>query len=403
MSLEETLKSIPFFNHLNPDNITELASVGRIETKAEQAVLFAEGEPANSLYVILAGRVQVYTDQDGQHLELSILQKGDFFGELALVDGGIRSATVETLDNSEFFILGRDEFLKLLTKSTRLLSDVLAGISSKIRGANERFFHEMMAKQKLHTEMERERHRALAEMVAGVAHEINTPLGIVNTAASLINESLTPELIARMSVDEECASAMDDIVQAGNLIQGNIARANRLVQTFKSISVHQVTDTKEEVPLWTTINDVIDLFRMNARQANIQIEMVAEPPADEQMWMGYPGYLSQILLNLLTNIERYAYPDGEGGIAKIILRSDHEHQQFILSVQDFGRGMDPEHVSKVFDVFFTTGRDKGGTGLGMSIVHNLMTDAFGGTIHLASQPNAGTTVTLTFPQVIVGD
>jgi signal transduction histidine kinase len=122
----------------------------------------------------------------------------------------------------------------------------------------------------------------------------------------------------------------------------------------------------------------------------------------ERAWLGYRGYLTQVLLNLLGNIERYAYPDGEGGRVEIEIVADKRRPDefFLLTVRDFGQGIAADHLPKVFDPFFTTGRSKGGTGLGMAIVHNIVTTALKGSIGLESKLGSGTTVTLRAPRKV---
>jgi signal transduction histidine kinase len=166
--------------------------------------------------------------------------------------------------------------------------------------------------------------------------------------------------------------------------------------------VQQVQVAREQVDLPTLVEDTVHLFSINARRARLAIDLQLQVHGDERLWDGYPGYLSQILLNLLSNIERYAYPDGVGGKVEISVAMDHEHHPpcFLLTVRDVGRGIPADDLAKVTEPFFTTGRSKGGTGLGMAIVHNLVTSALHGTLHIASQPGAGTTVTIRFPQVI---
>src|SRR5262249_46324640 len=100
-------------------------------------------------------------------------------------------------------------------------------------------------------------------------------------------------------------------------------------------------------------------------------------------WVGYRGYLSQILLNLLTNVERYAYPAGQGGKVAVALGLEGA-EHFALEVRDFGRGIPAANQERVFEPFFTTGRGAGGTGLGLTIVYNLVTTALKGRITLNS-------------------
>lgn len=398
--LNDFLKTVPFFQHFNDAQLEELISLGQFVDYSGGRTLFEQGDAADCLYVILSGRVKVFgKDPAGNEVELSVLGHGDFFGELALVDGGTRSATIRALESSEFFLLNRQGFLQLLTRSPDLLSDVLADISAKVRSSNEKIYTEMLERQKVESEMEIERHRSLAQMVAGVAHEINTPLGIVNVSASMISENLTPELVESIP-DEDTRMVLSDIVEAAGLMLSNIARANKLIQTFKSVSVNQITDTLEKVNLPQLVEEITDLFKIKAKQAGISLAISIDPDMHHVQWHGYPGYLSQILLNLLSNIERYAYPDGVGGTVDIRIKPAASSEELVLEVEDYGKGMPADHVDRVFDVFFTTGRDRGGSGLGMAIVHNLVTTALQGQIECESAPGKGTRFTMTLPRSI---
>ncbi|MBF2054548.1 MAG: cyclic nucleotide-binding domain-containing protein [Candidatus Sericytochromatia bacterium] len=396
--LQESLQAVSLFQHFNPDQLAQVQSLGQHLSLPANTSVFEQGDPADCLYVILEGEVRVLgKDPSGQEVELSTLGPGDFFGELALVDGGTRSAAVRSLSPCAFFILNREGFIRVLTGSPELLSTVLADISSKVRSSNEKIYKEMLERQNVLSQMEIERHRSLAQMVAGVAHEINTPLGIVNVAASMITENLTPEMLDSIT-DEDLRTTLDDIQEAAQLMQSNIARANHLIQTFKSVSVNQITDTLEEVVMAKLLQEIIDLFRIKARMAGIQINCEIDPAIAEGKWHSYPGYLSQVLMNLLTNIERYAYPDGVGG--KVDVRLSGADTGYCIEVQDYGQGMPAEDAARIFEVFFTTGRSRGGTGLGMSIVHNLVTSALEGDIQVRSAPGEGTCVTLTLPRAV---
>jgi signal transduction histidine kinase len=138
------------------------------------------------------------------------------------------------------------------------------------------------------------------------------------------------------------------------LIESNIARAHKLIQDFKKLWVGQLSDTIEPLDLVTVIDEVISLFKISARQAKLSIEVrnsLSEPT--ERAWLGYRGYLTQVVLNLLSNIERYAYPDGEGGRVKIDTASEHQRkgESFVLTVRDFGRGIAADDLPKIFVPF----------------------------------------------------
>jgi signal transduction histidine kinase len=105
-------------------------------------------------------------------------------------------------------------------------------------------------------------------------------------------------------------------------------------------------------------------------------------------------------MNLLQNIERYAYPSDQGGEVNITA-ADNNDDKFIITVRDYGKGISPENITKVFDPFYTTGRDKGGSGLGLAIVHNIVTTALQGSIEVSSEIDKGTMFSITIPKIII--
>ena len=327
------------------------------------------------------------SDEHGVELDLGTLQAGASLGELALLDGGPRSASVAALEPTTCFVLGREAFLAQLHQLPGLLAAVLANLTQTVRKTSERLFEDELDRRRIQAEMEIARYRGLAQMVAGVAHEINTPLGIVNTAASFVRQRLTEDVLNGLPHEPAPQGVVADIQEALRLMEANINRAHRLVQEFKKLSASQIHDEREMLDLLGVIEETVDLFRISARQAGLIISVhdrVATPAA--RHWLGYRGYLSQVLLNLLTNVERYAYPTGAGG-----------EPSFVVSVRDFGRGIAAPDLPRVFNPFFTTGRDRGGTGLGLAIVHNLVTSGLGGSVDILSSLDSGTTVVIRVP------
>jgi signal transduction histidine kinase len=280
---------------------------------------------------------------------------------------------------------------------------MLADLSQKMRASNERRIQEQVAQHTLRSEMELERHRALSLMVAGVAHEINTPLGTTNTALSIIKRELTSPTFAALMQDRAVQQSIDDMLEAAVLMERNIQRAHKLTQDFKKISVSQLTDTKETMNLPEAVAEIVGLYTASAKRARLDIQIAHTLPPATQTWLGYRGYLSHILLNFLTNIERYAYQRGVGGTVAITLAEDGSRDVpvFVLTVRDFGQGIPPENVPQIFEPFFTTGRSMGGTGLGLSIVRNMVTGPLHGTVEVQSAVGQGTTFTVAFPQRIV--
>ena len=277
------------------------------------------------------------------------------------------------------FELGAVDYIAKPFHSLELLARVNTHLAmDRLRRENE---------QLIRAESENARHRSVAQMVAGVAHEINTPLGIINTAADLmLNWLSSPDSLV-----------VEDLLEAGRLIVRNSARAHKLVQDFKKVSVHQITDRLERVKLAETVAETVHLFQVSAGKPAIEVCISNALPDQQGEWLGYPGSLTQVLLNLLSNAQRYAYPD-RGGKVEIELSAGDDG--YIVVVRDFGQGIAPENLGRVFEPFFTTGRARGGSGLGMSVVHGIVTAHLKGTISLDSKPGEGTTVRLTLPAEI---
>jgi signal transduction histidine kinase len=295
--------------------------------------------------------------------------------------------------------MGADDYLPKPFNSVLLWARLRASLEKKRLREQELEHHE----QTLRSEATLERLLALTQMVAGVAHEINTPLGIASTALSIIEGRLSlPKIKALFDESNEAREILADILESSSLLKSNVLRAHKLVETFKKITVGQITEKKEKANLSDLVEDAVGLFRINARQAKLFIDIDTSGITDNPEWLGYPGYLTQVIMNFLQNIQRYAYPDGKGGKVNITVtdREQNNEAQFVVMVRDHGIGISPENLTKVFDPFFTTGRGRGGTGLGLSIVNNIMTSALKGSISVTSEPGHGSAFTIVFPKII---
>ncbi len=407
MPIAAVLKQVPFFAQLSIEQLAVLEQRGTVTAIAAGEFVFRQGDQADTMVVLLTGTIRVYLqNEEGNEVTLQQCEVGDYIGELALLDDQPRSATALCLSDCALFALPRDAFRQLLIAEPTIMFGVLAALTRRIRSRTEEYYQSQLAQQLIEREAELERHRALAQMVAGVAHEINTPLGVAHTAADMIAKRLhAPLLTTLIKSDPAGESLWEEAVEAATLLTNNLLRAHKLVQNFKKVAVNQLTDTLETVALPPLIEDIVALFKINARQAGLTITIENRLPAEAAAWQGYPGYLTQVLLNLLTNIERYAYPNQQGGPITIVLATVHlgKKPAFQIAVSDYGQGIAPADLPHVFEPFFTTGRAQGGTGLGMAIVYNLVTQALHGTLQIESTPAQGTTVTVTLPTVLIND
>jgi len=399
-SIEELLHQVPIFADLTPEALTSLAANGRYDAARPGQMLFREGDPGNALYVVIKGEVRLSRrDPAGQEVALATMRPGMVFGELALIDGEPRSATAVAVGVCGFFIIERDDFMKLLSSSPRILGDLMVGMSGKIRETNTEYFNAILAQERLRAEGEVERHRLVTQMVAGVAHEINTPIGVANQAASLITDQLTPAGAATLAKDDRAKQDLEDLAHAAKLVQDNLARADRLIRAFKNLSVHQASEARETVDLVKLTEEVIGLIAIKARLAKLELEL-ENTIAGDAAWDGYPGSYTQIFLNLIGNVERYAYPPGEGGKVTVKLERAAGGKNYRVTVRDYGKGIPAADLKKVWEPFFTTGRGQGGSGLGLAIVRNLATTSLKGRVDIESKVGEGTAVIVEFPRAL---
>ena len=192
----ELLRTVPIFAKVEPAKLKLIAFTSeRLTFEVGQEVCH-QGDAGDAMYVILSGSVRITKrGDDGTEVEVLTEGAGDHFGDLALLDGGTRSASVTALTECDLFLLRRDVFLAALQASPPLLTAVLANLTQDVRETTERVVREEMQRRTLAADMELAKLRSLTQMVAGVAHEINTPLGIVRTAVSIVRSRLSSPLI----------------------------------------------------------------------------------------------------------------------------------------------------------------------------------------------------------------
>ena len=388
-------------------------------------LLFREGDGAQGLYILLHGQVKLSCIERGQELELQRHHPGDHFAPVALVEGQLCHTRAVGLSFGKVFVLSTEGCAALLSRISRgrpLIRKLTpAPVIQQLEAAPEPPDTERpppsSAGDSLHI-------RSLSSAVAGVAHEINTPLGVIENAASFVGEQLSTENLAQLELEPVASEVLGDVAEACRLIQKNVAHAARLVQSFKKLSVGQLAEPRVQVDLVRVIQEVLNVFRAKTISAlppgsnyrgpsgksgqhrlilassRLDVRVSCELAEPDRIWDGFPGLFSRVLLNLLTNIDRYAYPGAEPGKVDLRLeksRPARGEARFELSVRDYGAGIAEADLPHIFDPFFTTGRDKGGTGLGLAMVHNLVTQGFNGTVRASSVAGEGTTFELSFP------
>ncbi|WPC76098.1 sensor histidine kinase [Vibrio porteresiae] len=237
---------------------------------------------------------------------------------------------------------------------------------------------------------------ALGMMVAGVAHELNTPLGAAIMAAStmrkehhLLNESfvngLTKEALQRYI--ESTKTGLD-------LVESNQQRAAQLVRSFKRLAIDRATEEIVPFQLDQVIDDLMKTLHHRLKGARVNVVLDLEPIE----MLGIPGILSQVLQNLVVNAITHAFVPEIGG--KLSISAHVVENQVVLKVADDGKGIGSNLVSKIFEPFVTSNRSQGNTGLGMHFVHQWVTRTLQGTIKVETQLHKGTTFIISMPQKI---
>ncbi len=243
--------------------------------------------------------------------------------------------------------------------------------------------------------IESEKMASLGGLVAGVAHEINTPIGIGVTAASTL-ESKT-KLVAAAYDEGKLKGSMlkeylDRAMRSSQLILSNLERASELVQSFKKVAVDQTNLEKRRFAVKGYIEDVLLSLRPKLKKSKHQVEVKGD---DSITLDSHPGAFSQIVTNLVMNSLVHAYQeDSQGHLRFDMVR---HQERLIIEYSDDGCGIPPENLSKIFEPFFTTARSRGGSGLGMHIVYNLVTQKLKGTIRCESEVGIGTKFIINLP------
>lgn len=241
-----------------------------------------------------------------------------------------------------------------------------------------------------------EKMASLGRMVAGFAHEINTPVGVAVGAVSHNTETLDRlgEMLNQEEVSEaELREGLDDLRQSQSLALANLRRAAKLVQSFKRTSIDQVSEQACAFNMKELISDV--LFSLHGTLKRLPVTITVECPDDLQL-QGFPGLLEQLLTNLVMNAVQHAFDDGRraGTIRLDVACVDGEVR---LAFADDGVGMAAELQARIFEPFYTTRRNQGGSGLGLYICYSIVTSRLGGTIQCHSEPNAGCRFDIHFP------
>ncbi|KAB1072581.1 sensor histidine kinase [Methylobacterium planeticum] len=240
---------------------------------------------------------------------------------------------------------------------------------------------------------------SLGQLVAGVAHEINTPIGLALMTSTALEGDL--KRLVR-SVDSgqlrrsELTQGIARLAEGTRLLFSNLTRAADLVQSFKQVAIDQANEDRRRFELHSWLIELMSTLEPLLRRKGHAVRVSCE---DGLVLHTHPGALAQVISNLALNAVVHAYPDGRSGLLDLTAtRVGDDAVRIVFS--DDGAGIPADHARKVFDPFFTTRRDQGSTGLGLHIVFNLVVATLRGQIELSSAAGSGTRFTIDLPMTV---
>jgi signal transduction histidine kinase len=244
--------------------------------------------------------------------------------------------------------------------------------------------------------VESERMASLGGLVAGIAHDVNTPIGVSVTAASFLQDrlkSLQTAFDEKKLTSKTMNSFIDEAAQTTTLLLSNLNRASDLVASFKQVAVDQTSEAERDVDMKEYIREVTQSLAPKFKKTAHKIDV--ECPEDLVVKCA-PGAVAQVVTNMMMNSLIHGFEGTKEGHIKMKIWDDEDYVH--IDYADDGKGLNKEMLEKHFDAFFTTRRGKGGSGLGTHIMYNLVTQTLGGKIEADSEPGKGLNYHITFPK-----
>ena len=233
--------------------------------------------------------------------------------------------------------------------------------------------------------IESEKMASLGGLVAGVAHEINTPIGVAYTGITHFKE-ITDKVKSLYEKDmmsqEEFEEYLNTSLELSTLLNTNIKRAANLVKSFKQVAVDQTSEEKRVFNIRKYLQEILFSIHSVTKKTNLNFKITCESSLEIN---SFPGSISQIVTNLIMNSIIHAYEPKQKGVVSIEVVKEDDNIK--LTYKDDGRGIPKENIAKIFDPFFTTNREKGGSGLGLNIIYNIVTSKLNGKINCQNNEN----------------
>ncbi|WP_319415696.1 PAS domain S-box protein [Marispirochaeta aestuarii] len=271
-----------------------------------------------------------------------------------------------------------------------------AELEDRVRERTRELADALSTLELTHEELIRsEKLAGLGALVAGVAHELNTPIGNALMVASTMRD-MGPrfnEFLAEGLKRSELDRFLQDLQESSEIMERNLLRAAEMIKSFKQVAVDQSSHQRRPFMLTEIANELQLTLSPLFKRSTVSLTLDVDP---EIRMNSYPGPLSQVLMNLVNNALVHAFEDSPEGEIRFSAHMGTDGYVKLVVV-DNGCGIEPEVLPQIFDPFFTTKLGKGGSGLGLHIVYSLVTGILGGSIRVISEPGQGTSVNISLP------
>lgn len=316
----------------------------------------------------------------------------------------LTEAAKEVAEKSNYSLRVRhdkdDEIAYLYDAFNHLLSDtesLTKNLESRVSSRTQELQDSLETLKKAQVQLvESEKMAALGNLVSGVAHEVNTPLGNAITGGSIIVRE-TQQLLRQIEEGTLKKSSMEQklgiLNETAHLLLNSVNHAANLIRSFKRISVDQSVEDKQEFKLYEYVEEILLTFHNKLKKIPVTVKLEGDR---DLIIKSYPGVYAQIISNFIQNSLLHGFNESTPD-ATIAIRFEVQGKNLVLSYADNGTGMDEKIKKIAFEPFTTTKRNAGGTGLGLNIVYNLITQKLSGEVTLSSEPGKGVLFTATLP------
>lgn len=336
-------------------------------------LIFNEGDAADGLYIVVSGLVEIYIfSSPGRSHTLSLIEPGDYFGDMAIFDGGGRSAAARAVGDSTTAFLPTDVVMRLLDQSPVLAASLVRDASLRIRDFNRRFLTESLKAERAHL---------FDRLTRAIVHDFRNPLNVIGLAA---------DLAAEPNASPEARKASRFRIRA------QVEVMNRMLQEMLDFT--RATPTRGALPQFRFdqfLRDLVLEWRGEAARRRVDLEF-ADPP--EVMVRLDPPRFTRVFTNLVNNAFDAMVDKPNPRLSIVATR---EGDWVSVDFADNGRGVEPEHLGRLFEPFFTYGKTHG-TGLGLAICERIALE-HGGSITVQSRPGEGATFRVRLPLTRPGD